>query len=131
MLFYRLNCFRFIQLNLAGNQFSKISPRLFLSTKDLTELDISSCDLEEIWSEPMSANLPLSTVLKNLKMLNVSNNNIIHARHSHFSTLEKLEVLDLSNNHLHCDDGFKNLIQWLKDRKVSAVIPSNCLHRSS
>lgn len=94
---------------------------MFLPLKDLTELDISSCDLEEIWSEPMSANLPISTVLKNLKLLNVSNNNIVHARHSHFSTLEKLEVLDLSNNKLHCDDGFKNLIQWLKDRKVSAL----------
>lgn len=70
----------------------------------------------------MSANLPISTVLKNLKLLNVSNNNIVHARHSHFSTLEKLEVLDLSGNKLHCDDGFKNLIQWLKDRKVSFTI---------
>lgn len=108
----------FLQLYLAGNQFAKISPRLFLPLKDLTELDISSCDLEEIWSEPMSANLPISTVLKNLKLLNVSNNNIVHARHSHFSTLEKLEVLDLSGNKLHCDDGFKNLIQWLKERKV-------------
>lgn len=97
---------------------------MFLPLKDLTELDISSCDLEEIWSEPMSANLPMSTVLKNLKLLNVSNNNIIHARHSHFSTLEKLEVLDLSNNHLHCDDGFKNLIQWLKERKVSDALNS-------
>lgn len=73
----------------------------------------------------MSATNPISTVLKNLKLLNVSNNNIVHARHSHFSTLEKLDVLDLSNNRLHCDDGFKNLIQWLKDRKVSAVSMSN------
>lgn len=103
---------------MAGNQFAKISPRMFLPLKDLTELDLSSCDLEEIWSEPITANLPTSTVLKNLKLLNVSNNNIVHARHSHFSSMEKLEVLDLSNNHLHCDDGFKNLIQWLKDRKV-------------
>lgn len=105
-------------MNLAGNQLSKISPRMFLPLKDLTELDLSSCDLVEIWSEPMSANLPVSTVLKNLKLLNLSNNNIVHARHSHFSSMEKLEVLDLSNNHLHCDEGFKNLIQWLKDRKV-------------
>jgi len=108
------------KLNLAGNQMQKISPRMFLPLKDLTELDLSSCDLVEIWSEPMSSNLPVSTVLKNLKLLNVSNNNIVHARHSHFSSMEKLEVLDLSNNHLHCDDGFSNLIQWLKDRKIKA-----------
>lgn len=110
-----------MQLNLAGNQFSKISPRMFLPLKDLTELDISSCDLEEIWSESITANLPTSTVLKNLKLLNVSNNNIVHARHTHFSSMEKLEVLDLSNNHLHCDDGFKNLIKWLNDHKVSST----------
>lgn len=108
-------------MNLAGNQFSKISPRMFLPLKDLTELDISSCDLEEIWSESITANLPTSTVLKNLKLLNVSNNNIVHARHTHFSSMEKLEVLDLSNNHLHCDDGFKNLIKWLNDHKVSST----------
>lgn len=91
---------------------------MFLPLKDLTELDLSSCDLVEIWSEQISANLPISTVLKNLKLLNVSNNNIVHLRHSHFQSMEKLEVLDLNNNHLHCDDGFKNLIQWLKERKV-------------
>lgn len=105
-------------MNLAGNPLQKMSPRIFLPLKELTELDLSSCDLVEIWSEPMSANLPISTILKNLKLLNVSNNNIVHARHSHFSSMEKLEVLDLSNNHLHCDDGFKNLIQWLKEHKV-------------
>jgi len=108
------------KLNLAGNPLIKISPRMFLPLKDLTELDISNCDLAEIWSEPMSSDLALSTVLKNLKLLNVSNNNIVHARHSHFSTMEKLEVLDLSNNHLHCDDGFKALIDWLKQHKIKA-----------
>lgn len=105
-------------MNLAGNPLIKISPRMFLPLKDLTELDISNCDLAEIWSEPMSADLALSTVFKNLKLLNVSNNSILHARHSHFSTMEKLDVLDLSNNHLHCDDGFRSLIKWLKERKV-------------
>lgn len=106
---------------MAGNPLTNISPRIFLPLKNLTELDISSCDLTEIWSEPMSSNLALSTILKNLKLLNVSNNNIIHARHTHFSTMEKLEVLDMSKNHLHCDDGFKSLMEWLKERKVNLV----------
>lgn len=92
---------------------------MFLPLKELTELDMSNCNLADIWSESIMTNVPISSVLKNLKVLNISNNNIVHARHSHFATLEKLEVLDLSNNHLHCDEGFKSLIEWLKERKVS------------
>lgn len=107
-----------LQLNLAGNQLTKLSPRLFLTLKDLTELDVSNCDLVEMWSEPMS-DILLSKLLRNLKMLNVSNNNIVHARHTHFSTMEHLEVLDLGNNHLHCDEGFHDLIKWLVNRNVS------------
>lgn len=61
----------------------------------------------------------LSKLLKNLKMLNVSNNNIVHARHTHFATMEHLEVVDLSNNHLHCDEGFHELIKWLAKRNVN------------
>lgn len=92
---------------------------MFLPLKELTELDMSSCNLADIWSESITTDVPISSVLKNLKVLNISNNNIVHARHSHFASLEKLEVLDLSKNHLHCDEGFKSLIEWLKERKVS------------
>lgn len=91
---------------------------MFLPLKELTELDLSNCNLKNIWSESIMSNVPISGVLKNLKVFNISNNNIEHARHSHFASLDKLEVLDLSNNHLHCDEGFKLLIEWLKERKV-------------
>lgn len=114
-----MQLFSRLQLNLAGNPLTKLSPRLFITLKDLAELDISNCDLVEMWSEPMS-DILLSKLLRNLKMLNVSNNNIVHARHTHFSTMEHLEVLDLSNNHLHCDEGFHELIKWLAKRNVSA-----------
>lgn len=121
---------RCLQLILAGNPLTKLSPRLFLTLKDLTELDISNCDLVEIWSEPMS-DILLSKLLRNLRMLNVSNNNIVHARHTHFSTMEHLEVLDLSNNHLHCDEGFHELIKWLAKRNVSVEnVVSNSSNRN-
>lgn len=60
----------------------------------------------------------LSNVFKNLKMLNASNNQLTHVRHAHLSTMANLKVLDLDNNPLHCDEGFKALIKWLTDRKV-------------
>lgn len=57
------------QLNLAGNAFEKISPRVFLPTKILTELDMSDCDLKSIWSAEAE-----TTILPKMKFLNVSNN---------------------------------------------------------
>lgn len=96
---------------------TKLTPEMFLPLKQLSELDVSYCDLMEIWSSSMSS-VWLSSVLKNLKLFNVSNNNIVHARHTHFSTMQNLKVLDLSNNHLHCDEGFKELMKWLAERKV-------------
>lgn len=111
-------------MNLAGNPLQRVSPRMFLPLKELTELDMSGCNLADIWSESIFSSVPMSSILKNLKVLNISNNNIVHARHSHFASLEKLEVLDLTNNHLHCDEGFKSLIEWLNERKVSEKKPS-------
>lgn len=88
-----------------------------MTTKELLELDISNCDLVELWTESMSEPW-LTNVFKNLRMLNASNNKLTHVRHAHLSTMANLKVLDLGENPLHCDEGFKALIKWLTDRKV-------------
>lgn len=115
--FHLCVCVCLLQLNLAGNPLTKLSPRMFLTLRDLSELDISNCDLVDLWSEPVTS-FVYSSMLKNLKLLNMSNNEVRHARHTHYSTMENLEVLDLNNNPLHCDDGFHQLIKWLAARKV-------------
>lgn len=93
---------------------------MFLTLRELTELDISNCDLVELWSEPVTSFL-YSSMLKNLKLLNMSNNAVRHARHTHYSTMEHLDVLDLNNNPLHCDEGFHELIKWLAARNVTRI----------
>lgn len=109
----------FFQLNLAGNPLERVSPRLFLGTKDLVNLDISDCDLTDLWAEP----LPRSNVFRNLKMLNASNNKIVQVRQSDLAPLEGLSILDLTQNpEMRCDADFKNLLKWLQKKNV---LPNN------
>lgn len=58
-----------LQLSLAGNVFEKVSPHVFFPTSQLTELDLSDCDLKQIWSDE-----PKQNMLPSLRSLNISNN---------------------------------------------------------
>lgn len=93
-----------------------MSSKVFLPTKQLAELDLSDCNLRSIWSE--TENHP-KNFLKNLKMLNVSNNEIAHIRSAELVILERLAVFDLSNNKLQCDKDFHDLMKWLEKKKVN------------
>lgn len=107
------------KLNLAGNPLQKLSSKIFLPTKDLTELDVSDCNLKTIWTE-MNLKAHSNNIFKNLKVLNVSNNEIEQIRQTDLDVMDSLAVLDLSSNKIKCDDEFKALMKWLKRLKVTS-----------
>lgn len=96
-----------------------MSSKVFLPTKQLAELDVSDCNLKTIWNEPLDmAGYQPKNLLKNLKSLNVSNNEIAHVRQADLLALERLSVFDVSNNKLSCDREFRDLMKWLEKKKV-------------
>ena len=105
-------------MNLSGNQISRLSAKVFLPLQYLNHLDVSDCDLRTIWesSAPSAKN---SKVLPNLKLLNVSYNEISSVYVSDLESLTSLRVLDIKNNSLKCNPHFKALIKWLGVKKVS------------
>lgn len=106
------------KLNLSGNQISRLSAKVFLPLQYLNHLDVSDCDLRTIWdSSAPSAKNP--KVLPNLKLLNVSYNEISSVYVSDLESLTSLRVLDIKNNSLKCNPHFKALIKWLGVKKVS------------
>lgn len=105
------------QLNLAGNPLQTLSAKVFLSTKELTQLDISDCDLRTIFAES-SADFRFDNILQKLKVLNVSNNELERVFLSDLFKMGNLNVFDVSNNHLRCDGDFKSLMKWLGQKKV-------------
>uniref|UniRef100_U5EPU2 Membrane glycoprotein lig-1 n=1 Tax=Corethrella appendiculata TaxID=1370023 RepID=U5EPU2_9DIPT len=105
------------KLILSGNPIERLSLKTFLPIQYLTELDISDCDLRSLWD---SKSVKQGTkVLENLKLLNVSYNEIKTIHHVNLETLVNLKVLDITNNPMVCDQDFKNLIKWLGQKKVS------------
>lgn len=65
------------QLNLNSNPMESLSTKLFAPTPYLEELDVSDCDLTSLWHD--SSKQPrVGEMLKNLKVLNASNNDIKH-----------------------------------------------------
>lgn len=106
------------KLNLSGNQIARLSAKVFLPLQYLNHLDVSDCDLRSIW-ETSSSNAKNAKVLPNLKLLNVSYNEITSVFVSDLESLTSLRVLDIKNNSLKCDPHFKALIKWLGVKKVS------------
>jgi len=107
------------KLNLAGNPLQTLSAKVFLSTKELTQLDISDCDLRKIFAES-AANFRFDNILQKLKVLNVSNNEIERVFLSDLVKMRNLNVFDVSNNRLHCDNDFKALMKWLGQKKIKS-----------
>ncbi|XP_055530560.1 insulin-like growth factor-binding protein complex acid labile subunit isoform X5 [Wyeomyia smithii] len=106
------------KLNLSGNQITRLSAKVFLPLQYLNHLDVSDCDLRTIW-ENSAPNTKNSKVLPNLKMLNVSHNEISSVFVSDLEYLTSLRVLDIKNNSLKCNPHFKSLIKWLGVKKIS------------
>lgn len=107
------------KLNLAGNPLETLSSRVFLPTKELSELDLSDCSLKTIWTET-NLKLYTNTTFKHLRLLNVSYNMIERISQTELEVMDNLSVLDLSNNKMKCDPTFKSLMKWLDQRKITA-----------
>jgi len=82
-------------------------------------LDISDCDLRTIFSES-SADFRFDNILQKLKVLNVSNNELERVFLSDLFKMGSLNVFDVSNNHLRCDNEFKSLMKYLGQKKVKS-----------
>lgn len=98
----------------------KISSKIFLPTKELTELDLSDCDLRTTWAET-NIKVHSNNIFKNLKLLNISNNEIEHIHQSDFDVMDQLSMLDVSNNKIHCDKNLTDLIKWFNQKKVIEI----------
>lgn len=83
-------------------------------------MDISDCDLRTIFAES-SADFRFDNILQKLKVLNVSNNELERVFLSDLSKMGNLNVFDVSNNHLRCDNDFKSLMKWLGQKKVISL----------
>jgi Leucine-rich repeat (LRR) protein len=106
------------KLNIAGNPLESLSTKVFEPLIYLKELDVSDCDLTQLWHDSSSEDRT-GNLLKNLKYLNVSNNDIRNLYVSDISTMVNLKIFDLKNNPLQCNDDFRNLMKFLGERKVS------------
>lgn len=89
-----------------------------MPTKELTDLDMSDCNLKTMWAES-SLKISAKNTFKKLKSLNVSHNEIEHIYKGDLELMTNILVLDITHNPLNCDEDFKNLMKWLGKKKVS------------
>lgn len=95
-----------------------------MPTTELIELDLSDCDLTKLWTETTKPSA-IHSVLKNLRILNISNNDIDNITQSDLESMHELSYLDVTNNKLHCDDNFKSLMKWLTKKNVSINVKNS------
>lgn len=110
------------KLYLSGNPIPSISTRLFRETNNLAELDVSDCDLTQLWHES-GPKTKYTQVLDNLRYLNISMNDITTIYKSDLNVFGKLKVFDVTYNPLMCDDNFSSLMKWVDKKHVKLSDP--------
>ncbi|XP_063218829.1 leucine-rich repeat-containing protein 15 [Bacillus rossius redtenbacheri] len=104
------------KLILKGNPVEKLNPITLSNLQYMTFLDVSSCDIERIWD----GHIP-EQMFPRLETLMLANNNIKSLTSGELEMIGNLRELDLINNPMKCDKTFSALINWLKERDISAI----------
>ncbi|KAL1122184.1 hypothetical protein AAG570_003589 [Ranatra chinensis] len=100
-------------LSLRGNPIKMLPENYgFLSSTSLQILDISGCRLGHIpWQS--------FALLPKLNHLNVSNNELLTIDTNALEVLNKLQLIDASQNRLICDSHISELSLWLASRDIT------------
>lgn len=99
-------------INLAGNPLKIIDTRIFQHNPYLKTLDVSFCGLQQLWQQPIKANL------HSLLQLYVANNSLTSISTKDLQVIPFLQELDVSKNPLHCDEVLHNATSWLINNNV-------------
>ncbi|KAJ8886139.1 hypothetical protein PR048_012348 [Dryococelus australis] len=113
------------KLILKGNPLEKLHPIILSDIQRMTYMDVSSCNIERLWGDHIPEQM-----FPRLETLILSNNHIKSLTSGELDMLGNLRELGLTNNPLKCDKKFSALIDWLKERDISAIsMPSDARGR--
>ncbi|XP_077289296.1 leucine-rich repeat domain-containing glycoprotein 150 [Arctopsyche grandis] len=104
------------KLNLAGNPIVTLSTEVFINNQVLTWLDLSACQLFQLWEN--GDNHP-EHVLHKLHHLNISGNQLQVVYPKDLQMINKLHTLDITQNLLQCTPDFEKLVIWLGEKNIS------------
>ncbi|XP_004615739.2 toll-like receptor 4 [Sorex araneus] len=137
------------KLKMSGNSFlNNFLPNIFMQLANLTFLDLSNCQLEQVSSVAFDS-------LPRLQLLNMSHNNLKELDTLPYESLSNLRVLDysfnrivastvqklhqfpsnltflnLTQNNFACVCEHKSFLQWIKDQKKLLVATDQMLCKS-
>ena len=103
-----------VQFDLAGNSFSKLSPDDFSSSTSylmLQKLVLKNNQIEEIAAGTFSQ-------MKNLKYLDLSNNQLVNFSVTAVEGLVNVERIKLNGNPLNCDCHLSQLLSYVASRSI-------------
>lgn len=106
-----------VKLTLSGNPILQLSVATFASLSNLKVLDVSNCHLNRMWDNHKHA-LKEYNVFSNLAHLDMSDNNLKNLHVNDFSTLTRLEKIDLTGNPLECLKPTIDAIEWMVNQQV-------------
>lgn len=101
------------KLNLAGNPITTLDTNIFFGNRALKTLDLSFCKIQQLWKQPIKGKIT------SLLQLNIANNSISTIAPADMQVTPSIQVLDISNNPLQCDETLRDTITWLSEHHVS------------
>lgn len=107
-----VNSLALTTINLAGNPLKSIDTRIFQRNPSLNTLDVSFCGLQQLWQQPIKANL------NSLLRLYIANNSLTSISKRDLEVTPFLQELDVSKNPLSCDEVLHAATSWLIKHNV-------------
>lgn len=105
-----------VKLSLRGNPLKHLSMQLFGHLSELKFLDASNCALEKLWSSHKHDES--QKLLNKLAFFDISKNRLKSLHVYDFSTMDRLERIDLSENPIECIKPTIQLIEWFIAKEV-------------